>query len=876
MKEEEVIVSEVEGHTDDPQSRECQPDGLALKLPFPSHEKPDSGIMQLGKEGKKEEEKVEVHHPEEFPSEDFPLSASPNVPEKTFTKIDTVEIVVGQSKEELAQSPPTPAPFRQQRDQQHREANLEDVQERIEPIAPGAVRVNGIGNLTSTVAISSSSPQRHSAMDFHLVEAERVDEGGPKPALPPLAIAERLLLRMNSQQLPQRSRRVWFGIGAGLMVTFAVTVVVLAVTLSRQVSPSSSLSTIMPSLPSATSTPVTAPTQPTSAPLALPSQVERYDCSLPGLSTLTPGMHEGVTANYLSFATETSSSNLASRALEIEACTGGKIVFSEAQNIWEDPIHDLVGGTGLYDGYLMSYSHFPEASALGLAEHLNPNPYPEHLNDRIGASNARLQFEDMLPKVQRMGEFRANGEANMDMLMYDGDFFVPVLRLDLLEKHNLSIPNTWTEVVELAKYFNGTDLNNDGDPNDIGFCFFPQVGAGHWDQWWTEAVYSTWATFEQTEGVDQGFFFDENTMEPRIGEGFRKAAEIWKELWTRGTDACSGIFATGRCAIGFAPGGCWDGIFRNKHDGISRKDESGTVVWKPTFKSGKYAEPYRFKTFGSTQVIDSQSGTFKDCTRELCPKAERIPLKGHHGDWDRAANVTASSPLAGKLINRAPFYWSGGLGTLIRMSSAPEKKDLLWDFFVYSNSAETSVYDVANYQSWLDPWRYSHLFPGNNFLDAGWSQQAYEEHAAMMQWALSAESNGALNLCIPGIQEYTHETVGKYMSQYITGSIASTDLVKNVKADWMGITEAYGKLAQLEIYRASLNLDSLSTFDMCNLHRAEMDKQDPSVCRIFDQDGSNTSILVIAIAVPTVIILLGLGLCSFLTIRKRSLAQLRR
>ena len=51
-----------------------------------------------------------------------------------------------------------------------------------------------------------------------------------------------------------------------------------------------------------------------------------------------------------------------------------------------------------------------------------------------------------------MGEFaQKDGTTNVDFLMYDGDFFVPVIRLDLLERHGLPLPNTWQEVVDIAK-----------------------------------------------------------------------------------------------------------------------------------------------------------------------------------------------------------------------------------------------------------------------------------------------------------------------------------------------------------------------------------------------------------------------------------------
>ena len=115
-----------------------------------------------------------------------------------------------------------------------------------------------------------------------------------------------------------------------------------------------------------------------------------YNCSLPGLEGFIPGQYEGVTANYLSFNTEKSSPGMVLRAKEFESCTGGRVIFSEANNIFEDPVKDLgtknVRGAELYDAYFMSYSHFPEVSALGLAE---------PLNDRIRKDNDRLKVRTL-------------------------------------------------------------------------------------------------------------------------------------------------------------------------------------------------------------------------------------------------------------------------------------------------------------------------------------------------------------------------------------------------------------------------------------------------------------------------------------------------
>ena len=219
----------------------------------------------------------------------------------------------------------------------------------------------------------------------------------------------------------------------------------------------------------------------------------------------------------------------------------------------------------------------------------------------------------------------------------------------------MPLPNTWDEVVEYAKFFNGTDLNDDGVADDFGFCHVPRVAAdaGFWDWWFPEIMYSTWATFDQTKGTSQGFFFDEDTMDPRLDYGFRRAVEIWKDLWSHGGNACNGNLNEGRCAIAFAPPGCYKKTFLSP-DGVSRKDENGNVIWRPTMKSGEYAEPYRFKPFGTTEVYDRATGRLTTCDHQLCPKADVIMRHGPFDSQDRAS-VLKPSPLVGKLINRGEF-----------------------------------------------------------------------------------------------------------------------------------------------------------------------------------------------------------------------------
>lgn len=570
-----------------------------------------------------------------------------------------------------------------------------------------------------------------------------------------------------------------------------------------------------------------------------------YNCSLPGLDYFTPGKYEGLIVNYLSYLTSSSSPNFFPRAQEFEECTGGKITFSEAVTT-ADSIQDLGSkdeiGLGLYHAYLMSYSQFPEASALNLAE---------RLDTRLELSNTRMQWESMFPKVQKMGKYRRNGTLELHFLMYDGDFFVPLIRLDLLERDQLPLPNTWDEVLELAARYNNTDINDDGEP-DFGICYFPREGAGAFDPWWPELIYSIWATYLQVKDTSQGFLFDPLTLEPNMdGISFSEAIRHMKKLWKLGAEGCiSDHFSTGRCAIGFSPPGCWKGIFKN---GVSRRDPSnGSILWQPTMQDGSYAEPYRFKSFGTTHV--EHDGILKACTRDLCPHAELIPAKGHHGENDRAS-VLPASPLAGQLINRAPFYWSGGLGIMIRKTAPKKLKDMMWDFMVYTNSATTSAKDVASYVSWLDAWRYNQLpEDGHYFRAAGWSEVAYREHRNIMTWALSDASNGALNLRLPGARSYTTIILADEMKRHFQGVITNSEAIRRVKAGWRQETTLRGLVYQLKIYRGGLGLDELEDIQLCQLHREEMDSNYPGLCARFAPDPNETYLIALIVVVSLLVV----------------------
>lgn len=365
---------------------------------------------------------------------------------------------------------------------------------------------------------------------------------------------------------------------------------------------------------------------------------------------------------------------------------------------------------------------------------------------------------------------------------------------------------------------------------------------------------------------------------------------MWDYSVDAGCGSLTSAFLEGRCAIGYAPPGCWKNLFidsdddgegeggiawRNETDGsILRDDINREALWRPRMADGRYAEPYRLKPFGSLNVINRKTDKLEACAPNTCPRGERI-LHPTKLPKDDRARILVESPHVDEIINRVPFYWSGGYGNGIRKSADPVVKDMMWDFFVYVNAPITSVGDVVMPSS-LDEWRYSQLESYEpNYKKVGWSFDAWNEHQKVMLWAMGNDVNSALTLRVPGVLSYTRDVLLPKFMEYMDGTMTIEDLKTSVYQGWQDITAARGLLPQLCNYWFSLGVDGLSESELCRIHRADMDMMDPTVCVKYDPKDSisNTTILV-AVLVP-VCLLISVGIFVFLYIeRKHRVADL--
>ena len=103
-----------------------------------------------------------------------------------------------------------------------------------------------------------------------------------------------------------------------------------------------------------------------------------------------------------------------------------------------------------------------------------------------------------------------------------------------------------------------------------------------------------------------------------------------------------------------------------------------------------------------------------------------------------------------------------------------------------------------------------------------------------MHWALGNDVNSALTLRLPGVLMYTRDVMLPLFSDYMEGAITMDEAKKKSVKGWNDATATQGKINQVQIYRASLGLDGLTEFDLCQLHREEMDAVDNTVCVKYD------------------------------------------
>ncbi|NET43323.1 ABC transporter substrate-binding protein [Okeania sp. SIO2B3] len=442
------------------------------------------------------------------------------------------------------------------------------------------------------------------------------------------------------------------------------------------------------------------------------------------------------------------------RAREFEKLTGAQVnmVKFPLQDTFPSIQRDFVNKTNKYDVVVFSAKWMTDFAKPG---------YLENLTARVQA-DSQLEWDDIAPFFRN---FIATYREQIYGVLVDGDFHMVYYRTDLFEKAELESPRTWDDYLAIAKQFHGQDLNGDGIP-DYGSCI-PKKPKNVNDQFF----WSVASPFLQSQGTEEGGFFDAETMKPLVNnQAFARALDIYKETTkyappeelSLDLQGARALFLSGRCALTLDWG------------------DTGTLAIDPAISQipdqvGASILP------GSKEVLDRNTGKLVACDKFTCPYA----IDG---------------------VNHAPYGAMGGWVGSINAAAKPEVKDAAYALISYISQPAQSNVDVTIGITGFNPYRISQFTNREAWLEAGIGEEAASKYLGGISVSLR-NPNMVLDLRIPENALYQREILDTALASFLTGKITRDETMEQIEREWEEITNKMGRDSQLQDYRDSLGVE---------------------------------------------------------------------
>jgi multiple sugar transport system substrate-binding protein len=472
-----------------------------------------------------------------------------------------------------------------------------------------------------------------------------------------------------------------------------------------------------------------------------------------GSNTSSGQKFSGVTIRVVTFTGPQIAEPLQRRAPDFSRATGAKveIITVPFSDLYQKILTDFATKTNSYDAMVFD----PQ----WMGDYVPPG-YLEDLTNRV-QNDSSLQWNDIAPFFR---DFSATFKGRVYTVPLDGDFQMVYYRSDLLQKDGLKPPETWRDYIEIAKRYQGKDLNGDGRP-DYGSCLAMKRSAQSYWAWISVA-----AAFLQSQGTKQGAFFNTSNMQPLINNPAAAAAlDIYKQLSRIGppdqlnndVGDSRGLFVSGRCALSLD----WGDI------GTLAIDKSQSKV---VDKTGAVILP------GSRQVLDRSTGQLADCNSTLCPYA----VNG---------------------VNHAPFAAFGGWSGAINKASSAKVKDAAFAFLSFMSAPAQSNEDVTIGKTGFNPYRTSQFSNLDQWTKAGMSTEAANNYLGAIKASLQSP-NMVLDLRIPQTAYYQQTSLDTNLANFLAGQQSASQTMAKISAEWNAKTDEIGRTSQLDTYKASLSV----------------------------------------------------------------------
>jgi multiple sugar transport system substrate-binding protein len=343
---------------------------------------------------------------------------------------------------------------------------------------------------------------------------------------------------------------------------------------------------------------------------------------------------------------------------------------------------------------------------------------------------------------------------------YDGDNISLYYRKDIFEnktykekffkKYNyeLKVPKTWKEYMDIAKFFNNWDWDNDGKveygnaglrlKGDVSLLqFFAFAGA--------------YAKCPE----DNSYYFDVKTMDARINtEGFIRALDEYIEL------------------IKYGPVGMKTFAGHDVRDGFVKGDVAMAIDWTDLGIMAANS-PY--------SIVSDKIGF------ALLPGSDEV-YSCNKKQWIKKYN--APSSISGN--------WT------IMVSNKSKNKELAFEFASFIASKDKTKEYITNPKTAINPSRYSQLEDLDLWTKAGFSKESAKGYVETIKKSLDNE-DVIVDILIPGGAKY-YEILDHYVYEAIEGKMSSKEALESAAREWNKLTDSLGREKQKQYYRDSLNI----------------------------------------------------------------------
>jgi multiple sugar transport system substrate-binding protein len=442
---------------------------------------------------------------------------------------------------------------------------------------------------------------------------------------------------------------------------------------------------------------------------------------------------------------------------EFEAATGAKLEIVEVpiEDYFSRVMVDLTSGAGEFDTAI--------AGAWWLGDLVSNDfilPYDEYYDD---PRFPKWDIEDVQTGPRSLLEYG----GHKYMVANDHDGQVMYYRRDLLEDsahqiafkelygYDLGVPQTWTEFRDVAEYFNGKDLNGDGEP-DNGLSMHLKAGAQGMFHFMSFS-----APFVIGPENPNLYWFDPETMLPLINSpGHIKALETLVDLVQFGPKEM----------LDWDLGGSWDHFLRG--------EAALTFTW------------------GDLGALAQQEGS------QVRGKVGVAHLPGTMEYYNIATSEWVQTSEPNRVGNTTGGSWSG---VISKFSDAPEATYYL--LALIATPEKSRIYATRGWDG-VDPGRFSHYLPPDgtakveDYLAAGWNEADVQDYTK----AYFDNFNNELQfpyLRIPGTFSYW-TALDVHLFEAATGQLTPAEALQATSFDFEELTNSLGRTKQKEAYSSSL------------------------------------------------------------------------